>query len=62
MYWIVDDADRSPPVKNEPRFLEYLDGVDVEKDEIPPANPNFTPVGHFGELESCVYVRLASPK
>ncbi|KAK9895206.1 hypothetical protein P389DRAFT_172773 [Cystobasidium minutum MCA 4210] len=47
MFWIVDDNDNSAPVENEPRFCEYLDGVDMHQEEIPSSDPDFLPVGHF---------------
>lgn len=50
MFWIVDDNDNSAPVENEPRFCEYLDGVDMHQEEIPSSDPDFLPVGHFGKL------------
>lgn len=51
MFWIVDDTDKSLPVENEPRFCELLDGVSLPHIDIPPCNPDFLPVGHFGELD-----------
>lgn len=52
MFWIVDDSDNSVPVENEPRFCDFLDGVEVEHEDVPAADASFLPVGHFGKLLS----------
>lgn len=48
MFWIVDDNDNAGPVENEPRFCDYLDDAGIEQLEVPPSDPDFLPVGHFG--------------